>query len=155
MDETSPRVVSLDQLPDFKVASGDPDVRGWEVLSSDGLRIGEVQDLLVDRSAMKVRYLDVDLDEDLIADGADRHVLIPVGYARLDRDDDQVTVEGLSEEQIRAIPGYGREPITEQYEATVARHYDPQADGSLERLYERAMYDDRRFFGTSSGNPLA
>ena len=55
-------MVPLDQLDDFRVASGDPDVRGWEVVGSDGGKIGEVDELLVDTRAMKVRYLDVDLD---------------------------------------------------------------------------------------------
>src|SRR5688572_4109834 len=57
------RVVPMDDLDDFRVAGDTPDPRGWEVVASDGRRIGEVDELLVDTSAMKVRYLDVGVDD--------------------------------------------------------------------------------------------
>ncbi|HEU0052581.1 MAG TPA: PRC-barrel domain-containing protein, partial [Longimicrobium sp.] len=79
------RVVPLNRLDDFKVADGDPDVRGWDVVAADGRKIGEVDELLIDTGAMKVRYLDVEVDRGMIAGGDDRHVLIPIGYARLER----------------------------------------------------------------------
>ncbi|HJX29551.1 MAG TPA: PRC-barrel domain-containing protein [Thermoanaerobaculia bacterium] len=50
----------------YKVAEGDPDVRGWDVMDRDGNRIGEVDDLLVDTRALKVRYLEVRLDRGLV-----------------------------------------------------------------------------------------
>jgi hypothetical protein len=52
--------------PGVRLGSGEPDVRGWDVFASDGQRIGEVDDLLVDSSG-RVRYLDVDLLHDLYA----------------------------------------------------------------------------------------
>ena len=103
------RVVPLGQLDDFRVAEGDPDGRGWEVLASDGRKIGEVDELLVDTAAMKVRYLDVDLDVDdvVLSGGHDRHVLIPIGYARLERDRDRArkaTAEFLKDPYRHAKP---------------------------------------------------
>lgn len=103
------RVVPLDQLSGYEVADDDPDVRGWQVLSADGLEIGEVDQLLVDTEAMKVRYLDVDL-EDALAGG--RHALVPVGYARLDPDGRRVFVDALSSTQVAALPAYGHGPVT-------------------------------------------
>jgi len=64
---TAPQVVPLKELKDYKVAKDDPDVRGWEVIARDGRTIGKVNDLLVDTAAMRVRYLDVELDRDLVA----------------------------------------------------------------------------------------
>ena len=55
-DNEMDRLVPLDQMDDFKVADGDPDVRGWDVVASDGQKVGHVEDLLVDPGAMKVRY---------------------------------------------------------------------------------------------------
>lgn len=55
----------------YKVAEGDPDVRGWDVMDRDGSRIGEVDDLLVDTEALKVRYLEVRLDPRLVHGTAD------------------------------------------------------------------------------------
>lgn len=59
------RVAALRNLRGYKVAEGDPDVRGWEVAGGDGLRIGTVNDLLVDTVAGRVRYLDIELDPGL------------------------------------------------------------------------------------------
>ena len=129
------RVVPLAKLDDFRVAKGDPDPRGWEVVGADGRRIGEVDELLVDTEAMKVRYLDVDLHRDLAA-GADRHVLVPVGYARLDRDHTRVVVEQLEARDLEAIPAYDHSPVTRDFETSV-----------------REGWSARRPTGTSSDTP--
>jgi sporulation protein YlmC with PRC-barrel domain len=116
------RVVPMDDLDDFRVAGDTPDPRGWEVVASDGRRIGEVDDLLVDTGAMKVRYLDVDVDDEVSAE-PDRHVLVPIGYARLDRDHDRVIVDQLSSADLRAIPAYRHGPITRDFETSVRDSY--------------------------------
>jgi len=116
------RVVPLDDLDDFRVAGDDPDPRGWEVVAADGGKIGEVDDLLVDTAAMKVRYLDVGVDDRLSAE-PDRHVLVPIGYARLDRDHDRVIVDGLRSADLRAIPSYRHGPITRDFETDVRDSY--------------------------------
>src|SRR5690606_21310742 len=110
------RVVPLDELSDYRVADGDPDVRGWEVLASDGRRIGEVDNLLIDTAAMKVRYLDVDLDDEVVGDAdEDRHILIPIGYAQLREDDDQILVSSLNSTDIGGLPAYTHAPLTREY----------------------------------------
>jgi PRC-barrel domain len=55
-------VIPLRTLHNYRIAEGDPDVRGWEVLGADGSKIGEVDDLLVDTHALRARYLEVALD---------------------------------------------------------------------------------------------
>ena len=50
----------MSNLSDYKIEKGDPDPRGWTVRAADGQSLGKVEDLLVDTSAMKVRYLVVD-----------------------------------------------------------------------------------------------
>ncbi|HEX5872916.1 MAG TPA: PRC-barrel domain-containing protein, partial [Longimicrobium sp.] len=117
------RVVPLGQLDDFKVADGEPDVRGWEVLASDGRKIGEVDELLVDTAAMKVRYLDVDVDDGMVAGGTDRHVLIPIGYARLDEDRDCVMVEALAAADLGGMPAYDQGPLTRDFETSVRESF--------------------------------
>jgi hypothetical protein len=56
-------LVSLEH-DDFAVADGEPDVRGWDVVTTDQRTIGKVDDLLADPAALKVKYLTVDLDTD-------------------------------------------------------------------------------------------
>lgn len=66
LDEAVPgALVPLRSLPQEHLAgdgSDSPDVRGWAVLGDDGNRIGDVDDLLVDAEARKVRFLIVSLD---------------------------------------------------------------------------------------------
>lgn len=150
------RVVPLDELDDFKVAEGDPDVRGWDVMSSDGRKIGEVEQLLIDRTAMKVRYLDVDLDDDLIEMGKDRHVLIPIGYARLDQDNDHIMVDNLNAKQIGGMPAYTHQPLTREYESDLRGYLDTgykataataaTAVDTDDEYYEHEHYDEDRFY---------
>lgn len=148
------RVVPMDDLDDFRVAGDAPDPRGWEVVAADGRRIGEVDELLVDTGAMKVRYLDVDVDDEVSAE-PDRHVLVPIGYARLDRDHDRVIVDQLSSADLRAIPAYRHGPITRDFETSVrdswrGRPAPPATDA--DRPTDGAMRADARddFYGGDS-----
>jgi hypothetical protein len=160
MSDATDRVVPLDQLSDYEVADGDPDVRGWEVLDSTGRRIGEVDDLLIDTAAMKVRYLDVDLADDVAGEDPDRHILVPIGYARLDEEDDHVFVDSLDREQLRGMPVYDHGSLTREYETDVRRRFDRTfTAASPERdFYASDLYDADRFYGSRrnpGGNPLA
>lgn len=73
---TTPRIAALRNLRGYRVVHEDPDIRGWEVVGGDGLRIGEVNDLLVDTTAGKVCYLDIQLDPALYRTGPDPSVPI-------------------------------------------------------------------------------
>lgn len=153
MDRELDRVVPLDQLDDYEIAEGDPDVRGWDVMSSDGKKIGEVDNLLVDTDAMKVRYLDVDVDEGLLQAPDDRHVLIPIGYARLDEERDQVFVDALASTDITALPEYTHGPLTRGFEADLRQRFDTgyAAGRTDDDFYAHDLYDERRFFGARRG----
>jgi len=150
------RVVPLGQLDDFKVAEGDPDVRGWQVVASDGRTIGEVDELLVDTNAMKVRYLDVEVENGLMAE-PDRHVLVPIGYARLDRSADKVMVDNIASTDLRTMPAYDQSPVTRDYETSVRNAFPGgtaatgagmAAAGSHDTdFYTHDSFDDNRFYG--------
>ncbi len=125
MSDPGDSIIPLDQLPDFEIAEGDPDVRGWAVVCSDGREIGEVDDVLVDTSPMKVRYLDVALVDELLAEGEARHILVPIEYARLDETDDQIFVDRLSSDRLPEVPSYdSKEALTAEYEAAVRSYFD-------------------------------
>ena len=101
MDREIDRVVPLDELRDYEIARGEPDIRGWEVIAGDGGRIGEVDELLVDAEARKVRFLDVTVDEELVGDTeSTQHVIIPIASARLEEADDHVVIDGISSTEI-------------------------------------------------------
>jgi photosynthetic reaction center H subunit len=149
-NEHHDRVGPLSDMSDFKVADNDPDVRGWDVISADGRKIGEVEDLIVDTSAMKVRYLDVDVDKDYRAD-KDHRILIPIGQAQLHEKEDHVHVNALSSTEVRAAPRYsGKWSRTE--EETVRRHYGTDTGRTADsEYYSHKHYDDSSFFGSRRG----
>jgi photosynthetic reaction center H subunit len=156
--ENRSNIVPLDELDDFEVADHDPDVRGWHVVSGDGRRIGEVEELLVDSTALKVRYLDVELDDEWSASDRDRHILIPIGHARLDEDGDRVVLNSLRAEQVRSIPPYSGGPVERQYEDSLRSHfYSGSSTVESRDYYVGDDFDDTRFYGTrrrgSSGDP--
>lgn len=123
MADEMDRIVPLDELEDFEVAEGEPDVTGWDVISADGRKIGEVDQLLVDTDAMKVRYLDVDVSDDLISSGEDRHILIPVGYARLNESEDQVLVDTLHSSDVESLPEYTHGPVSREFESRLHERF--------------------------------
>ncbi len=101
MDREIDRVVPLDELAGYAVARGEPDVRGWDVIAGDGRRIGEVDELLVDAAAKKVRFLDVSVDEELVPDmETTQRILIPIDSARVHAAEDRVFVDGISSTEV-------------------------------------------------------
>ena len=160
MKDNLDRVVPIGELPDYEVAEGNPDVRGWEVRGSDGQVIGEVDDLLIDTGAMKVRYLDVDLDNDIAPGGEDRHILLPIGYARLDREEDCVHVDELRSTELANLPLYDHTPLSREYEHELRGRFDREYSGlhADPNFYASDLYDADRFYSPrreSKGNPLA
>jgi photosynthetic reaction center H subunit len=152
MSAINERIIPLDELDSFEVAEGDPDVRGWHVYAGDGVRIGEVDELLVDTEALKVRYLDVELDE---AEGGreERHVLIPVGFARLHETDDHILVDALDSVALTGLPAYAQEPLTREYEAAVLRLFQPASPprAPADDPYAGDTYDQDRLYGSRRG----
>jgi hypothetical protein len=133
-DEHETGLAPIDDT-DFKVADGDPDPRGWDVISADGREIGEIDDLIVDTAAHKVRYLVCELDEDELglADEQDLHILIPAGRARLSPDDKKLMLDGVTSSQIVSMP---------RYTGSIDGHYDaafgePGAHGVAEPAVDR------------------
>jgi len=143
-------LVPLDKASDYTIASGNPDPRGWDVLAS-GSKVGEVDKLIADLDALKVRYLDVELDK-RVAGAKDRHVLIPIGTARLDDDNDRVLLEGISSDALVGLPAYT--PTT-----VISRDYENSLRTSMtgaaipaprtgRDYYEHEHFDENHFFGT-------
>ena len=87
--------------PGFGVAGNDPDPIGLPVVGADGVIGGVVTDLWVDRAEMLFRYLEVEVD----ADGAagSRSVLLPMNFARIDRQ--RVRVRSILGSQFAHVPG--------------------------------------------------
>ena len=150
LDLTS-RLVHLDDVDEFKVADGDPDIRGWDVRTADGRKIGRVEDLIVDTGLMKVRYIEAKLDHEVTHTDNDRHVLIPIGTARLDDDEDDVYLS-TSIVDPQQLPEYDRSHFNRDYEVSLRGQFggtsaDLSGDAAND-FYRGDLYDDARFFGS-------
>ena len=165
------RLGRLSEMDDFQVADGYPDIRGWEVKTADGRTIGKVDDLIADTGAMRVRYVDVELDRtvgEMTRDAATpgdqgRHTLLPIGAVRLDDAHDDVLVDGYTVEQVAGMPRYSGQSITPDYERSLhTRIRGDQATGALGAAavgtglgaaaravdYEHDHFDDQRLFAS-------
>lgn len=100
------RILPLKEAKSFKLSKEAPDPRGWNVFGADGERVGQVADLLVDPEESKVRYLAVDLADDLFLLKEDRHVLIPTEHVELRERGKDVWIEGLDAAEVAQLPAY-------------------------------------------------
>ena len=113
------RIVPLKAAKDFKLAGNAPDLRGWTVYAADRRRVGTVTEMLVDPAAMKIRYLDVDLDDDLFTLTDDRHVLVPTEAVDLQERSRDVWIRELSAEAVAVLPAYMGGPVDSLVEERV------------------------------------
>lgn len=155
----------LEELPDYKVASSFSDIRGWEVVDSEGQTVGKVSDLLVNKETERVVYVDVEVDQSLMEDvygsykelvdeGAheflnkegENHLIIPIGMVSLDSGSKKVVADTISHSTFAKTRRYKKgQAIDHGYELSVFRHYigdDEMEDTSThgEELYEHKEF---------------
>jgi sporulation protein YlmC with PRC-barrel domain len=133
------RLMPMGELRDFRIAKGEPDVRGWEVRTLSGRSIGRVDDLLVDPEAGEVVMLDIDIDD------ADRHAVAPLRVAQLDRDRKIVILDSAEVDRGGSLPTYGRGRQGEHPDDRDNREFGERYRRAYQTEGERdADYDVRR-----------
>jgi hypothetical protein len=159
------RLSRLTDLNDYRVAEGDPDPRGWDVITGDGHRIGNCIELIVDTQMMEATYIDTDIDEKkLNLEAVDRHILVPVEAARLDRAKRNIVVDGLFLKDVGSVPLYSGLPLTSDSEEQIQAAYQPgrrmmdrgpevRTESSGRRLDDDARFLDQ-FYGARRGSNL-
>jgi uncharacterized protein (TIGR02271 family) len=85
----------LSELPNYKVEPGDPDPRGWAVVTTDGRSVGRVEDLVIDTTAMKVRQLIVAPTKGGTTDPSGSTGLLDVSAVDLRKDAHQVVADAF------------------------------------------------------------
>ena len=121
--EAHPGPTQLERLnasDDYKIAAGEPDIRGWTVLGMDE-PAGPVYDLIIDPEAEQVRYVDVALKT-----GA--HALLPIGYLELDRAQKTVLAPGLTAVDIAVLPSFEGLPLTRAQEIMILNEIERALD---------------------------
>jgi photosynthetic reaction center H subunit len=147
MGNEEPRLRQLSRLGDYEVAEGDPDIRGWRVFDGEGNAVGDVHDLIADVNALRVRYLDVELDAPDRPREERRHVLVPIGAARLSVDVNAITLSEIRGSQLASYPEYDHADVSREYERRVRAVMSgaPLADeGSAEEFYRHEHFDTSR-----------
>jgi sporulation protein YlmC with PRC-barrel domain len=76
----SRKLVPLNDLDGYYFAKGEPDIRGWDVLTVNGRELGEVEDVLVDPDRREVVMLEVELRDDGV------RAEVPIRAVQLDRE---------------------------------------------------------------------
>jgi uncharacterized protein (TIGR02271 family) len=111
--------------PDYRTHFEDQDLMDYDLYASAD-KVGSVDDLLVDDTG-KIRYLIVNTGAWIFG----KKVLLPIGRARIDYSSRRVAVDGLTREQVEALPQYdGNMPVDYEHEEQVRDIYRPMAMGN-------------------------
>ncbi len=157
----------LNELSDYKVAEDYPDVRGWEVKDADNRTIGKVDNLLVSKSAKRVVYLDIEVDEAVIEAGHDTygesaangvheylnkegedHLIIPIGMVNLNESEELVHSNQVTHETFAKTSRFNKgEVINRDYELLVYGSYLPKSTDT--RVEDDKNFYDRKEFKKS------
>lgn len=165
----------LNEDDDYKVHHNDPDIRGWDIYTTTGEEIGEVENLIFDPVTKKVRYAVVELEDDLFQSNDrtfrerfvatvndifdnddDQHILIPMGLISVNKDDKRLTVRGTQPAVYYAnAPRYTYSKKANyigspDYEVAVARWYATHdEDDNVRNYYSTDRYTPETFKGHS------
>jgi hypothetical protein len=162
MEQNTYRYLQELSNSDFQIVDGEPNITGWEVKNEAGTYIGEVEELLFDPQTRAVRYLVVDLNDNLMnLDG--KKVMIPLGIAHLHTSDDEVVLPGLHVDQFNALPAYDKAALGPEVEVQIRniigspaalRIEDTITEFDQDAFYTHHHFDKGRFYqrGGSIGN---
>lgn len=135
---------------DFEIVPGEPDVTDWEVINTNGDKIGDVDDVLFDPQARKVRYLIIDMEINTLMLENPYQVLIPIGLAVIDENEGQVILHDITEAQLNALPKYEKDKVTPEYEMAIRKIVEEKvviwpAD-DWKNFYEHDHFTENKFF---------
>lgn len=111
------RLVSMDELDGFRIADGEPDIRGWMVCTLSGRDLGSVEDLLVDPETGDVVMLEMALA------GSGTRAEVPLRSVQLDRGRDAVLIDSGDIESHDRYETRARDRMTEDERADVRNTY--------------------------------
>lgn len=111
--DTRARLLRLSEAKNYRLAKGEPDIVGWDVMTDADLPSGEISDLIVDLEDRQVRYVVVE-----VADG-EGAVPLPVGFLVLDERRRRVRAPGLRHDDLAVLPRLDSTGVTRRIEDVV------------------------------------
>lgn len=167
MDKKDRNLFRLHELSDYKVASDYPDVRGWKVIDANNRTVGEVDELLVNKAAERVVYLDVEVDDKLIENGhepygtpasegthevlnedGENHLIVPIGAVTIDEEHKHVISNDINYDTFRRTKRFGKgQDIDREYEVQIIEVYYPDENrNATSGNYNSNDNDNDRFY---------
>lgn len=130
--------------PNYRETFGGEDVKGLNLYTEGNQKIGTVADVLVDDEGT-FRYLVIDTSSSF----TEKQILLPIGLSRIDYNQKQVYVDGLSKTQVEQLPEYSdRYTVDYEYEEIVRDVYRPltantdsTSTGVSTNTYDRDSYN--------------
>lgn len=140
-------------------------MRGWQVKDKNDKVIGKVDNLLVNKSAERVVYLDVEVDPEILnkdfepysrnksSDGphnfinedGENHLIIPIGLATLDLENEIVYSNEVDQKTYAETKRYSKgSEITRDYEVIIIETYD-RSDENRNFEDDDSFYDNKHF----------
>ncbi|WP_445735425.1 PRC-barrel domain-containing protein [Mariniflexile sp.] len=163
MAENRKHLYYMSELSDYKISDGYPDVRGWDVKDIDNRVIGKVDNLLVNKEAQRVVYLDVEVDTSIIdakhdpygrpinddvkefvnKDG-ENHIIIPIGLVDLNDDSNYVYTDRIDHRTFSETKRYRKgDNIPRDYETQVLDSYVKKPTDSISRKPDHKLDENR------------
>lgn len=144
-DKKNKNLFYLHELSDYKVADDYPDVRDWEVKDADNRTVGKVDGLLVNKTAERVVYLDVEVNVDVIEAGhetystkasegvheflnedGENHLIVPIGMVELDEENKVVQARQITHDTFAKTSRFSKgTDLDRDYELIVFDNYRP------------------------------
>jgi sporulation protein YlmC with PRC-barrel domain len=116
----------LRTLKEFRIAKGEPDIRGWSVRTLNGSEVGKVDDLLVDPEAGEVVMMDVEMR------ASERHLQLPLRSAQLDHHAHRVIVDSGDVQRYSSL-----DEVPRDQDNALDRYFDERHE------QPRSVVDDR------------
>ncbi|MEZ7506292.1 PRC-barrel domain-containing protein [Flavobacterium sp. Arc2] len=166
MTDTNKNLFNLDELSGYKVSENYNDVRGWDVKDANNRIIGKVDHLLVNKTAERVVYLDVEVDTTLIEDGhktyqnrvntgvheflnkeGENHLIIPIGMVIIDEKNKLVNTNQIDSSTFVKAKRFKKGDVIDfEYELNLLRHYSGDntihSSNSVDGFYDREEFNN-------------
>lgn len=156
MDDKNRNLYYLEELSDYKVEDSDKDARGWEVKDKNNKILGKVDNFVVNKKTLKVVYMDIEVDASILKgdfasyhnpdasgtqkfvnEDGENHLILPVGMANLNMDDEYVQVDAIDYQTFAETKRMKKgTPIHRDYELLILDSYHRGNDSSMHRDYD-------------------
>lgn len=164
MTEQKKHLYYINELSDYKISDGYPDVRGWDLKDVDNRVIGKVDNLLVNKAAERVVYLDIEVDKSIIdakydpygrpsqtevrefvnTDG-ENHIIIPIGLVDLNEDSNYVYTDIIDHRTFAETKRYQKgDNINRNYENQVLSSYGRNQKNRNKNENVNVLQDENR-----------